>query len=466
MAKAKLNLDVNRVIRITLLILSVSFLIGIANVIWQQTRTQYLTLAAGDLSGDSYALGSALKTVVERHYPRIRITLVNTGGTVENLAALEAGRAQLATAQADVPPPPSARILAVLYDDTFQLMVPQNSQVQHFVDLRGSRIALARSGGQFQSFLRVAEHFGLHETDFLFVGTSDQAADEAFINGQADAIFRVRAIGNPSIQQLVHANVVRFVPIEHAVAMKINHPAYNAAIIPEGAYLGHPPVPDKDLPTISVHRTLLARDSVSAPAVQAITGVLIERQQELMQEIPAQLTGVRLLLTQVRRPEPPTGFGPPLHPGALNFYERDKPSFLQANADFVGLIITTGFMVASWIWQLNRWMQRQQKTAADLYSNRVVALIEVAQEATSMESLEVIWRDLLAILAEAVRDLDDEKISEDSFHSFRAILQIGMDVTRERRAILSTSSPRLGLIPVLEQTPVLEGKMAASSPGY
>jgi uncharacterized protein len=450
MAKFKLNLDVNSVVRNVMLVLSVVFLIVLGAVLWQQSRTQYLTLAAGDSSGDSYVLSSALKTVVERHYPKIRIRLVETGGTVENLAMLEAGRAQLATAQADVLPGPSARMMAVLFDDAFQLMVPRSSQIQHFVDLRGTRIALARSGGQFQSFLRVAEHFGLHEADFVFVGTNDQTADEAFLSGQADAIFRVRAIGNPSIRELVLTNKVRFLPIEHAVAMKINHPAFNAAVIPEGAYLGNPSVPAEDLSTISVHRTFLARDNVNASAIQAITGVLMERQQELMQEIPSNLAGARLLLAQVRRPDPQTGFGPPLHPGALNYYEKDKPSFLQANADFVGLIITTGFMVASWIWQLNRWMEKQQKNAADQYSNRVVALIGTAQEASSMESLQLIWRDLLAILAEAVRALDDEKISEESFHSFRAILQIGMDVTRERRAVLSSSAAGIGLVPALE----------------
>jgi uncharacterized protein len=448
MAKLNFHVDVNRVVRIAMFLVTASFLIGIAAVLWQQSRTQYLTLAAGDSSGESYILGSALKTVVERHYPRVRITLLKTGGTAENLAMLEAGRAQLATAQSDILPGPAARILAVLYDDTFQLMVPQSSQMRHFVDLRGTRIALARTGGQFQSFLRVAEHFGLHEADFRFVGSNDETADEAFLNGQADAIFRVRAIGNPSIQRLVQSNKVRFLPIEHAVAMKIKHPAFLPASIPEGAYSGDPAVPSQDLPTIAVHRTLLARDNANGSAIQAITAVLMERQQELMQEIPAQLTEVRLLLAQVRRPDPQTGFGPALHPGALNYYDKDKPTFLQTNADFVGLLVTTGFMVASWIWQLNRWMQKQQKNAADIYSNRVVALIGAAQEVDSIAPLDGIWRDLLAILAEAVRALDDEKISEESFHSLRSILQIGMDVTRERRAMLSSAHNVGSVVPV------------------
>jgi TRAP-type uncharacterized transport system substrate-binding protein len=79
---------------------------------------------------------------------------------------LEVGRAQLATAQADVVPGPSARVLAVLYDDTFQLLVRKDSSTKSFADLRGKRFALVKSGGQFQSFLRVAQHFDLHESDF------------------------------------------------------------------------------------------------------------------------------------------------------------------------------------------------------------------------------------------------------------------------------------------------------------
>jgi|HubBroStandDraft_2_1064218.scaffolds.fasta_scaffold101957_2 TRAP transporter TAXI family solute receptor len=438
-------MDFNRVLRIALLVLSVGIVTGLAYAAWLQTRTQYLKLAVGDSSGESYILGSALKTVVERHYPRIRITLLETGGTVENLQMLDDGRAQLATAQADVLPGSTARIVAVLYDDTFQLMVPKDSPAQNLVDLRGKRIALVRSGGQFHSFLRVARHFGLHDADFQFVGSNDAAADDAFLNGQADAIFRVRAIGNPSIQELVQSGKVRFLPIAHAAAMKIKDPAFDPAVIPEGAYLGNPPIPAQDLPTVAVHRTLLARDSASPAAIRAVTETLMERHQEIMQEIPAQMTEVRLLLVQVRRPEERAGIGPALHPGALSYYNKDKPSFLLAHADYVGLIFTVAFMIASWIWELNRWMQRQQKNAADQYSNHVVALIHSVQEANSLALLEEIWRDLLAILANAVADLDADKISEESFSSFRSILQIGMDVTKERRAILISAPSGTGV---------------------
>lgn len=142
------------------------------------------------------------------------------------------------------------------------------------------------------------------------------------------------------------------------------------------------------------------------------------------------------MLVQIRRPEIRVDLGPPVHPGAISFYDKDKPSFLLAHADYVGLILTVGFVAGSWIWELKRWLQREQKNTADQYSNRVVALISSAQNVHSLAPLDGIWRELLEILAEAVHDLDADKLSEESFNSFRAILQIGMEVTRERRLIL------------------------------
>jgi uncharacterized protein len=199
-------------------------------------------------------------------------------------------------------------------------------------------------------------------------------------------------------------------------------------------------VPPQDLPTVAVHRTLLARDDANEAAIREITGVLMERRQEIMQEIPEQMTEVRLLLAQARRPERQAGLGPALHRGAVSFYDKDKPSFLLAHADYVYLMLTVILMAASWMWELKRWMQRQQKNTADHYSNRVVALISSAQDTNSLATLDDIWRDLLAILTEAVHDLDSDALSEESFNSFRSILQIAMDATRDRRTILASAT--------------------------
>jgi hypothetical protein len=94
--------------------------------------------------------------------------------------------------------------------------------------------------------------------------------------------------------------------------------------------------------------------------------------------------------------------------------------------------------VASWIWELSRWMRRKQKNAANQYNKRVVTLITTAQQVETEAALMEIW--LLATLAKAVHDLDTDKMSQESFNSFRSILQIGLEVTKEHRAILDPTS--------------------------
>jgi TRAP transporter TAXI family solute receptor len=433
-------LKLDRIAVIALVVFSVAIVGFIAMLVYQRSKVHRLTLAAGSPTGESYIICAALRTVVERHNSGIRIQLLETGGTVESLQLLDSGKADLVAAQADVPTGPSARILAILYDDTFQLLAPRESPIQNFADLRGKSIALPRSGGQFQSFLRVAGHFALHDSDFQFVGSNDAVADEAFAEGRADAIFRVRALSNPAIQHLVQHGNARLVRIDHAAAMKIEYPAFQPTVIPAGGYLGHPAVPAEDLPSVAVHRTLLAASSVDDETVRAIMGALIDLRQEVALEIPDKTAAVRLLLAQVRRPDPQAGLGPALHSGAVQFYEKDKPPFILAHADYMGLLLTVIVMVTSWIWEFKAWLQRQQKNISDEYSNRVIALMNAAREAKSPAVLDGIRSELLGILTTAVADLDADRLSEESFHSFRSILHIGLEVVRDSSDMLQTAS--------------------------
>jgi TRAP transporter TAXI family solute receptor len=441
------RLEVNRIAQAALALLTAGVLV-LASAMWMHSnRTERLTIAAGAASGESYILTQALKTVVERHYSRIRMDVLETSGTSENLKMLDEGRAQLATAQADIIPGRWACSLAVLYDDALQLLTPADSPIHSFADLRGRAIALQHGGGQIRTFLSVAEHFGLSEADFSFIGANDTSASKAFRDGRAAAIFRVRALGDPTIQELARSEHVRFVAIEQAAAMTIKQPAFRPSSIPKGAYRGNPPLPAEDLPTVAIHRYLLARSTVSNEAIREITGVLIERRQEVMREIPSHMGEVRLLMAQVRRPEPETGLGAPLHPGAVSFYEKDKPSFVTAHADLMGFILTLFIMVGSWIWELRQWIQKKQKNNADKYSTRAVELMTLAGESESVLQLDGIWKELLAMLSQAVHDLDKDSLSEESFECFRSILSIAMDVAKDRRALLTGTLGERGPVP-------------------
>lgn len=431
---------------IILAIVSIGF--GAAIVSWWLARTTVHTIkiGAGARQGESFIISEAFETVVERYHPNIQIEVVETGGTSDNLQQLEANQVQLATGQADVPAGINATTVAVLYPDLFQLLVRSEANIEQFSDLKNKRIALPTSGGQYRSFLALADHFGLRDRDFTFVGETESQANVAFLRNEADAAFRVRAPGNASIALLVENENVSLIPIPQAAAMQFKFPAFDPVVIPEGTYKGQPPIPTRDLPSVEVQRLLLARKTVPEDVIRNMTSVLFERRQEIAEAIPEHLSTAKPLLAKVREPGG-GGLRNPIHPGAQEYYGQDDPSFIQENADYVALILTVGVLAASWIWELKNLIERRQKNKADGYTEKVMRLMNDSRE-SDLGQTERNRQELLDILAEAVTDLDRDRISEESFQSFRVVWQIAMDVVRERQDSLRRSPGTLSEVSV------------------
>jgi uncharacterized protein len=408
------NLDsITKGVTIGLATLSLGGLVWFAIDLWGRHRTHHLVLAAGNPTGESYILAKAIEKVVEAQMPQVAIDVQESKGSSENLDRLAQGKADLVTAQADVPAGNKARTVAILYPDSFQLVVQGKSPIQKFTDLKGKRIGLPSKGGQYDSFILVAQHFGLTPQDFVFISENDQAADGAFQQGQVDAIFRVRAIGNLGIATLIKDHGGRLLPIEQADAMRVQYPAFEPTKLPKGAYKGsNPVVPADELTTVSVQRLLLAHERVNPEILRQITQVINENRRELKAAIPENFGNTAPLVANIRRPELTGGTGIPMHPGALAYYDRDEPSFIQKNADYLALILTVALLGGSWLWELKRWVDRRRKDIADNYIEQAIVLMNapIAPQA--------VLKELDRLFEQVAAELVREGISQESFRTF------------------------------------------------
>jgi uncharacterized protein len=400
--------------------------------LWGRNRTHYLVLAAGNSTGESYILAKAIETVVEAKVPRVKIEVQQTKGTADNLKQLEENKADLVTAQADVPAGSAARTVAILYSDSFQVIVQGKSTIQKFTDLKGKRIGLSPRGGQYESFILVAQHFGLTEKDFILVGDSDQSADTAFQQGQVDAVFRVRAIGNSQISTLIKSNGGRLIPIEQSEAMRVKHPAFDSTKLPKGAYQGNEPaVPADELSTISVQRLLLANANLDPDILHQITQALNENRRELQAAIPNTVSNAAPLVSNIRRPDTTGGTGIPIHPGALSYYDRDEPSFIQKNAEYLGLILTLTLLGGSWLWEFTRWMDRRRKDLADNYIEQVIDVMNACQ--MSMVKPQDALLKIDDIFQQVAGELVNEGISQESFRTFNEAYKTVREIIDRKR---------------------------------
>ncbi|MBD2384175.1 TAXI family TRAP transporter solute-binding subunit [Cylindrospermum sp. FACHB-282] len=393
-------------------------------------QVHYLNIAAGSKQSESYILSQVMAQVVAKHEPKIQLRVIETKGSEENIQLLEENKVQLATAQADIPTLPSARLICNLFSDAFQLIVTEKSGIQEVAGVKGKRIALPpQGGGQYNSFWELAKHYRLVGNEFTHTAMSEEQADLLFRNQQIDAVFRVRPPGNKSIQQLVQNSNGRLVAIDQGAAMKITQPAFEPAFIPKGAYQGNPPIPAINLPTVTLQRTLLASKFVDAGIVRQITAILYDYRQELANLMP--------LAANISPPSTVSGTGLPLHLGAAAYYDREKPNFIQENADYFGLILTFVLLLGSWLWQLKVRFEKLQKNRGDDFNQDIVKLIRTIESCQDINKLEKIRIELLDEFEKVVEALDKDRITPESFQSFTFTWEAGMSALRDRKLWLA-----------------------------
>ena len=382
---------------------------GAGWLFYDSRQTESLIVAAGARSSEGFQLAEAIATVVRTHHPDIDLQVIETGGSLDNSQLLDEGHADLALFQADASTSKHAQLLAILYPDAYQLIVRASAGIENVADLRGRTIALPSKGSaQFTSFWYLAAHYGLTDADITWLTMSNRSAEWALISNAVDAVFRVRAPGDTGVRQLVEQADITLVPIEQAPALHLRKSSINPGFIPKGSYRGNPPLPEQDLATASVNRLLVAHGRVPENVAHAITAVLFERQRELAE--------LSTLASLISAPHTDAGTSLPLHPGAAQYFDREKPGFWSEQADFLRTMLSLLAIFASMFFGFRNWFQGRQKDRADAYNKDLLALLE--SEKNGEHDREYYRRSLSDILIRVVNDLDNDQISRDGFDEF------------------------------------------------
>ncbi|HEB63506.1 MAG TPA: TAXI family TRAP transporter solute-binding subunit [Gammaproteobacteria bacterium] len=382
-------------------------------IYFDKTEIEKIRIAAGSKGSESFTIAQSIALMVQRSNPNLIVEVLETQGSNQNMQLLESQKVQMATIQADTKTLPAARLIAQLYPDAFQLVVRQESDIQSVADLRGKQIAIAsKSSGQYNSFWFLANHYGMYEGDIEAMSMSTSAANWAFISNAVDAVFRVRGPGNPSILELIEKIPSRIITIDQASALKLKTPTLDVGVIPKGSYQGEPALPEVDLETVAVQRLLVANKNVSKELVYQVTEVLFEQRKELLTLAP--LAGF------IRPPDRSQGTFMPVHEGAQSYYDRDKPSFLQEQAEPIALMVTLSVLLISGLLQLQ---QRHQKSRIDQYTDQVMAIFEDMHSMHDSQLIAEAKAKLMRVLKEVTLDVRNGKVNAEGFNYFSVTWQ-------------------------------------------
>jgi TRAP transporter TAXI family solute receptor len=416
-----------------------------AKIIHGRRHTCTLRLATGGRGGEYYTFGEALKSIIEAHQhevggqPRIQIELVTeTEGSQDNMELLERRDVDLALAQNDTPARASVQSIALLFPEVLHLYVRSDADVDSIAGLKDKRIAtLPERSGTCCFLKQLLRHYRVvrDESFGQLLCLSPEEAHGAFRRREADAVFHTIALGETAKQYIGQSleQGGKLLPIGQVAALRSLHPFLERATIPKGFYVGHPPLPERDIPTAAVRAVLLVHSEVDRSIVYRITRILYEYRNEIVTANP--------LAAEIRAPEKPDQILFPLHAGALAYYSREKPGFLITYAEPLALGLSLSALCASAIWHLRIRLEQRRKRRADMYNLEILGLVKRIRGTENLQDLQVIRRKLFDIFGRVLEDLDEERISTESFQLFTFPWDVAIGAIRHRELTLTSQSP-------------------------
>lgn len=290
-----------------------------------------IAFSTGTPRGVYQEYGERLRNALGKDMPGLKVKLLDSAGSQENVARVATGRAGFAFAAADAVETYALRHraeagrlrgVARLYDDYVQLVVARDSNIQSVTDLKHKRVAtgLPDSGVRLiaNRVLRAADIDP--EKDITPVADGIDTGPAHLAQGRIDAFFWSGGLPTKGIRELTLKSDVRFIPIGGALVAKLHAATpsaqyYRAANMPESAYpqVQHGSV----VPTIAVSNLLITRTDMDPRLTEWVTRTVIKSRDDIGTHVhSAQLVDLRTAIYTDPLP---------LQEGARRYYRSVKP---------------------------------------------------------------------------------------------------------------------------------------------
>ena len=220
-----------------------------------------IVMATGQPGGAYARFGEAYAQRLAEH--GITVELMNTAGSVENLALLNAGDpVDLAFVQSGLAQDHAGEALLSLGSVAFEplwLFLRTGVVIQSLSDLKGRRLATGAQGSGTRAVARsLLEANGVHEGNAEFLALDPRAAAQGLGDGSVDAVFLVASPVAESVSELIAQPGVRLHDFQRSPAYVRVYRFLSPVEIPQGVLNLERDLPDETINTVAPAAMLAA----------------------------------------------------------------------------------------------------------------------------------------------------------------------------------------------------------------
>lgn len=368
------------------------------------TRPTTLVVAVAPNGGTEPVLMKAYAEALVARKASIRLKLVAYGGVRESAEALQAGAADLAVVRPDVLMPRNGLTLAVLREQATMVVAPQASGIDALSGLAGKRLGiLAQRSADITLVRGLLERHGLsllpeppsgelHARAVVLVPVEEADLTVAVAEGRIDAVILLTTPTTAAAQRvvvLVQAGAsnrdVNLFGVSDVAATLARMPRLQAITIPAGLFAGDQRLPTEDILTVGASYRLMARSTLSRSVAAKVTQHLFEMRAALSETTRA--------ADDVTHPAYDATVGAtsarlPIHPGAIDFYEREQESFIERYESWIYLVAIFGGGLGSAFAWLRQRLRRIRRERIEVATGRLLEIRSKARGSTDVAKLE------------------------------------------------------------------------------
>lgn len=416
-------------------------------------RPVLVRIAVGPPNSDDVKVVQLLTQAFARDHGSIRLRPVLTDGAAASATALSDGKADIAIVRGDLDVPKNAQAVATLRKNVAVLWVPPRAKgsdkggdksskkgasaakITKIPQLAGHRVGvIGRTQANVNLLNVILQQYGVDPKKVEITQFSTSEVSEAARDQKVDAFLAAGPVNSKITLEAITATsrdgVPTFLAIDSAEAISQNHPMYESAEIPAGAFGGSPDRPDDDVKTISFSHHFVARKGLSDATVAAFTRQLFAVRQTVAAEFP--------LAAKIETPDTDKDAVIPVHPGAAAYVDGEEKSFLDRYSDYIwfGLIGLSALgSVGAWF---ASYLKKDERNNNNTLRERLLDMLAIARRCESLEELDQMQSEADDILRNTLTCFEHGAIEEGALTAFNIALEQFHNAVADRKALLAT----------------------------
>src|SRR5712672_2807054 len=298
------------------------------------SRPVTLSVAVGSIDGEAAKAMSAIASRLVSINAPVRLTVIDSGTTVEAAKAFSAGNVDLAVVRGDVGDLSQAQAVVIVSHVVALIVAPPGSSIDSMNKLKGRRVGVIGGDANTKLVDVLSKEYGLdREKVFRDIALPD--ARRAIQSKEVSALLVVIPMAGKylsmvrDIFQQGPKALPTLIGIESAGAIAEAERAYESFDVPKGTLRGAPPVPDDDVTTLRTNLYLVAGKALGADLVTTLTQTIMSVRRDLMHEEP--------IFAQITAPSTDQDAFLPLHRGAAAVYNSTTQSFMDEYGNWIYL---------------------------------------------------------------------------------------------------------------------------------